>query len=197
MELLNKLILWTFSSLFLLSCGGEEKNQLPRPIGQLRVEFPKHEYKSSEIEGCNYTFDIPLKSDLVPGLDPNFECHKNLVFNDFRAVLYISYYQLDTLNVNTLIKEARDKVYEHVVKANSIDEIMLSDTVRDVYGILYDIKGNAATPFQFFLTDSSKNFIRASLMFNTETNYDSLKPMIEYLKVDLEKLISTTEWRTN
>ena len=187
--------IFLFGVLF-LSCE-EEENVLPRPIGQLRVEFSKHEYKSANIDNCPYTFEIPIHSELTSGLNQEAYCHKNIVYTDFNAVLYLSYYRLDSLNVNNLIKESRDKVYEHVVKASSIDEELLIDTVNNVYGIFYDIKGNAATPFQFFLTDSSKNFIRASLMFNSQANYDSLKPMIQYLKVDLDKMIETTEWTMN
>jgi len=168
---------------------------MPRPIGQMRVEFPKHEYKQANTENCNYSFEIPQTSELTLGMNPDLACHKNIVFTKFNAILYLSYYSLDTTDVMSLIKEARTKVYDHVVKANSIDEIMLADTSNNIYGILYDIKGNAATPFQFFITDSSRNFIRASLMFNVKTNYDSLKPMIKYLKKDIENLISTTEWR--
>lgn len=181
------------SFLFLQSCEEEEK-VLPRPIGQMRVEFPKHEYKSADLSDCPYNFEIPQRSVLTHGLNQEAYCHKNIVFTDFNAVLYLSYYELDSVDVNNLIKESRDKVYEHVVKASSIDEELLIDTTKNVYGIFYDIKGNAATPFQFFLTDSSNNFIRASLMFNSQANYDSLRPMIQYLKVDIDNMIQTTEW---
>ncbi len=188
-----KYILIPIIFLFFISCEEEEK-VLPRPIGQMRVEFAKHEYKSADLSDCPYTFEIPLQSKLTAGLNQEAFCHKNIVFTDFNAVLYLSYYELDSVDVNSLIKESREKVYEHVVKASSIDEELLIDTIKNVYGIFYDIKGNAATPFQFFLTDSSDNFIRASLMFNSQANYDSLKPMIQYLKVDLDKMIETTEW---
>lgn len=191
---MSKLFIIILSAIVLFSCE-EEKKIMPRPIGQMRVEFPKHEYQSANPDGCNYKFEIPSSAELSEGLSPEFPCHKNIIFKDFNAVMYLSYYQLDTNNVTELIKESRDKVYEHVVKANSIDEIMLADTSSDVYGILYDIKGNAATPFQFFITDSSNHFIRASLMFNSQANYDSLKPMINYLKVDVENMINTTEWK--
>lgn len=186
-------LLGVFILTFLFSCEEEEK-VMPRPIGQMRVEFAKHEYKAAAIHNCPYSFDIPVRSEITEGLNPEAPCHKNIVFTDFNAVLYLSYYPLDTLEVNQLIKESRDKVYEHVVKASSIDELMIADTSKDVFGILYDIKGNAATPFQFFITDSSKNFIRGALMFNSQANYDSLKPMIEYLKVDLDKMIESTHW---
>ncbi|MEZ4938925.1 MAG: hypothetical protein R2799_15155 [Crocinitomicaceae bacterium] len=188
----NLIIIFLFSTL--ISCE-EEENVLPRPIGQMRVEFPKHEYKQAETSPCPYTFEIPIRAEITEGINPEAPCHKNIVYTDFNAVLYVSYYSLESTNVNNLIKESREKVYEHVVKATSIDEEMISDSSHQVYGIFYDINGNAATPFQFFITDSSKNFIRASLMFNSQANYDSLKPMIEYLKIDLNKMIYSTEWK--
>jgi gliding motility-associated lipoprotein GldD len=63
-----------------------------------------------------------------------------------------------------------------------------------VYGILYDIKGDAASNTQFFLTDSTHNFIRGALYFEVHPNKDSLAPVLEFINKDLVHLIETFEW---
>ena len=65
----------------------------------------------------------------------------------------------------------------------------------DVYGIAYQIKGSeAASPYQFYLTDSTSHFLRGALYFNFSPNNDSLKPVIEYVEQDIQRLIESFEW---
>ena len=63
-----------------------------------------------------------------------------------------------------------------------------------VYGVLYDIHGNSASNLQFFATDSIENFLRGSLYFNTIPNADSLQPVKDYIKEDLQNLIESLKW---
>ena len=63
-----------------------------------------------------------------------------------------------------------------------------------MYGTVYTLKGNAASPMQFYLTDSVKNFIRGALYIKEIPNYDSLRPVIGFLSADVIKMIETTEW---
>ena len=60
---------------------------------------------------------------------------------------------------------------------------------------MYDIGGDAASPLQFFVTDSTKHFLRAALYFNTEPNADSLAPVVEYTKQDIDRLLESFQWK--
>ena len=53
----------------------------------------------------------------------------------------------------------------------------------------------AASPFQFYLTDSVDHFVRGALYFNVVPNNDSLAPVIDYLKDDMRHMIETFEWK--
>lgn len=64
-----------------------------------------------------------------------------------------------------------------------------------MYGLIYDIKGNAASEFQFHLTDSLNHFLVGSLYFNTPPNQDSIQPVLDFVKQDIEHLFSTFEWK--
>ena len=62
-------------------------------------------------------------------------------------------------------------------------------------GIMYEIKGNAASPFQFFATDSTKHFLRGSMYFNVYPNKDSLAPVFDFVQSDIKHLIETIKWK--
>ena len=65
---------------------------------------------------------------------------------------------------------------------------------NQVYGLIYKIEGNAASPMQFFLTDSTHHFLRGALYIREVPNIDSLKPVIDFLEIDIIRLIETTSW---
>ena len=61
--------------------------------------------------------------------------------------------------------------------------------------IFYELDGSTATNAQFFITDSTKHFLRGSLYFNSTTNQDSIAPVLAFLKIDMLKLIESLEWK--
>ena len=69
------------------------------------------------------------------------------------------------------------------------------DKEKSVYGVLYEIKGNAASSVQFYATDSTKHFLRGALYFNTVPNKDSLAPAIQFVEEDIIHLIETLSWK--
>ncbi|MFT7332819.1 MAG: gliding motility-associated lipoprotein GldD, partial [Sphingobacteriales bacterium] len=92
-------------------------------------------------------------------------------------------------------EDSRRFVFKHTVKADGIGENMIQDTARDVYGIYYTIAGNAASNIQFFLTDTNTHFLRGALYFNSAPQIDSIKPVLEFIKADIEVLMESLEWR--
>ena len=60
--------------------------------------------------------------------------------------------------------------------------------------MLYELEGNTASAVQFFLTDSTENYLRGALYFNVKTNRDSLQPVIDFLRIDINKFIKSFEW---
>ncbi|HEY1061271.1 MAG TPA: gliding motility lipoprotein GldD, partial [Daejeonella sp.] len=64
-----------------------------------------------------------------------------------------------------------------------------------VYGIYYSIDGNTASSVQFFLTDSTKNYLRGALYFNEQPRLDSIQPVLDFVKKDIDQMIKTFKWR--
>mgnify|MGYP006168288757 FL=1 len=126
-------------------------------------------------------------------LHPNWY---NLTYPQYNARLHISYYSMNSLSdLNNLVEDSRKLAFKHTVKATGINEGLIGDEQRDVYGIYYTIDGNTASSNQFFLTDSNKNFLRGALYFNEKPQADSILPVVNFIKTDMDKLIKTLKWK--
>lgn len=183
-----------FSFVFLFSSCDDEDYYAPKPKGYMRVEFPKREYKKFE-GNYPYTFETPVYSNVEDDKGRLAEPYWiNVEYPKFNASLHLSYKPLKN-DLAQYVDEAREMVMKHVVKASGIEEIPVRNDSTKVYGLIYNIDGNAASSYQFYLTDSTKNFIRCSLYFNCPPNADSLAPMLNFLKTDVEHLIDTWKWK--
>nr|MBD3622879.1 gliding motility lipoprotein GldD [Sunxiuqinia sp.] len=92
------------------------------------------------------------------------------------------------------MEESRRLAYDHSIKADAIEERVFVNPDKDVYGTIYYIEGNAASPIQFYLTDSTRHFLRGALYIREIPNIDSIRPVIDFLRPDIIHLIETTSW---
>ena len=160
----------------------------------MRIDFPDKEYQVYS-EECPYQFQYPVYGVIEKDNSRLSEdCWINIVFAEYNGKIHITYKPVND-NLATYLEDSRTFVYKHTIKAEAIDEHLYVFTDKKVYGILYDIKGNTASSVQFFLTDSTKHFLRGSLYFNVEPNKDSLAPVINFFREDIIHLIETFEWK--
>jgi len=110
-----------------------------------------------------------------------------------KGKIHLSYKTIHN-NFNELMEDSRRLAYKHTIKADAINEQMFIDDEKHVFGILYDIQGDAASSIQFFATDSTTHFLRGSLYFNVIPNKDSLAPVVSFVKKDIIKLMETLSW---
>jgi gliding motility-associated lipoprotein GldD len=167
----------------------------PKPRGYFRISFPPKSYKSLNLP-VPYDFQIPVYSYAEPdsfNLDQAFWLTLQIPSN--HAQIHISYIKLDK-NLPVHIENSRSLVYKHVEKALSIEEQIFINPISKVYGTLYTIKGNAASPMQFYLTDSTTNFLRGALYIKELPNADSLRPVIKFLSEDVLHLVESTKWKS-
>lgn len=191
---LNKLV--SLAALLLLlvlaSCNND---YYPKPRGYFRIDLPAKSY--IEFDSTSpYTFELPVYAQVFPDTDPHAEPYWiNIAFPQFKGTLHLSYKKIDG-NLSRYLEDTRTMVMKHIPKASSIDNNAYENPSKKVYGLTYTISGvAAASPFQFYLTDSTQHFVRGALYFNTIPNNDSLAPVIEFLKVDINHLIETFEWK--
>ncbi|MBL7111471.1 MAG: gliding motility lipoprotein GldD [Bacteroidales bacterium] len=166
----------------------------PKPMGYMRITLPDKIYTTFDTT-YPYSFEYPVYGEIQPDKGANSEPYWiNIAFPEFDGKIHISYKQVKD-NLDEYLEDSRTLAYKHTIKADAIIETAISDSVRKVYGLVYEIKGNAASSAQFHLTDSNRHFLRGSLYFNVQPNADSLGPVIEFFKQDIKHLMETFEWK--
>ena len=175
---------------------------LPRPRSYPRVDYPERAYTTMDVSYCNFTFDRPVSAtveqetaffDEAP-LDPCwFDLRLDAALN---GGIHFSYYPLTGYDdFERLRDQAFQLVGVHNQRASDVEEIVIHRAEADVHGIAFDIAGPAASPFQFFLTDSTEHFVRGALYFDTQVNPDSLAPVTAFVKEDIFRLVETFSWK--
>lgn len=179
---------------FLAGCGNHDYS--PKPRGYFRIKFPAKAYQDYG-GGCPFTFQYPAYARIEPDTKPDAKpCWINVQFPDFNGTLHLSYENIDSkAKFNELVEDARTFAFKHTVKATSIDQGMIAYPDRKVYGIYYTIDGNAASSAQFFLTDSTRHYIRAALYFRSEPRLDSIQPVLDFVKKDMDVMIHSFRWK--
>ncbi len=181
-----------FVSLFILAgCG---QTPVPKPAGYFRIDLPEKSYVHFD-SPCSYSIEYPQYAviNLHPGAASD-TCWMDIEFPSLKAKIHLTYFDIRN-NLASLTEISRDMAYRHTIRAEAIDEKLWANDSSRVYGILYDLKGNTASAVQFFVTDSTRHYLRGSLYFMAQPNEDSLMPVITYLREDIIHLIETLNWR--
>jgi gliding motility-associated lipoprotein GldD len=182
-----------FFFIIILSLAACKKKYLPKPRGYFRIDFPEKQYQKYKSD-CGYTFEYPVYGKIA-GYD-NYNtrpCWINIEFPSYKGKIHITYWALKN-NLDEHIEDVRSLAYKHIIKADDIIESPIIFPERNVFGIFYTIKGNTASSASFFITDSTDNFLSAALYFSVRPNSDSLSPVINFFKKDMQHLIETFEW---
>ena len=189
---LNRLVIFVLILIILFSC---QNGYVPKPRGYYRIDFPAKEYRKFDTT-FPYTFEYPVYSKIVRDSSRMAEPYWiNIIYYPFNAQLHISYKTIKN-NLATYLNDSHTLVNKHIPKANAISQREYVDTIENVYGLVYEISGSdAASAYQFYLTDSIKNFVRGALYFDLVPNNDSLAPVINLLKKDIEHMIMTFRWK--
>ncbi|MDR0668083.1 MAG: gliding motility lipoprotein GldD [Prevotellaceae bacterium] len=177
-----------------VSCGGGAGT--PKPRGYIRIDFPEKEYHPFDSSGYPYRLACPAYGYVAPDTESyRYEPYWiNIRMPRYKATVHISYKRVQK-NLSGLLDDTHSFVYHHTIKADAIIETPFSHPEANVYGMLYEIGGNVASPVQFYATDSLRHFLRGSLYFFTPPNSDSLAPAIAFLTQDIEYLMQTIEWK--
>ena len=181
-------------SFFLLTAIGCNEKYTPKPYGYYRIDFPPKAYQLSSSD-FPYRFEKAVNATVEIDSDKYAEPYWiNLVYPAYNAKIHLSYKTITTdTSLQSYIQDCHQLAYTHTIKAESIDEKLFR---RDnIFGLVYFIEGNTASSTQFFITDSTRHFLRGALYFNQHPDKDSLAPVIQYLREDILTLMETLEFR--
>lgn len=200
---------------FVFSCNSPFT---PKPRGYFQVDLPEKKYQLFDQPGYPYSFEYPVygtinKDSSLFDDNPDNPYWINIDFPQFAGRVYLSYktiggnsiYKIkkpeggyrDSVVRNTfegLREEAFKMSFKHSVKASSIDDSLFR-TANRVSGVYFSVGGNAATANQFFVTDTTRHFLRGALYFDASPNSDSLAPVNAFLKEDMMHIIRTFKWK--
>ena len=192
----NSIIVFLLSICF-LSCNSD---YTIKPRGYFKIDFPEKSYQKFDEVSYPYSFEYPVYGSIAK--DSLFFDEKaenpywiNIEFPRFNGKIYISYKKIGKNNFDSLVNDAFTMSYkQHTYKASSIEPTQFT-TPNNLSGVYFNLKGNTATANQFFITDSTRHFLRGALYFNAVPNGDSLRPVNAFLQKDLQHLINTLKWK--
>lgn len=171
-----------------------------KPRGFFKINFPQKSYQSFTQAGFPYSFEYPTYAKVVQ--DTTFFEQKpenpywlNIDFPQFGGRIHLSYKNIGKNNFDSLVNDAFTMSYkQHTYKASAIDPVTFT-TPNGISGVYFSLRGNTATAHQFFITDSVRHFVRGALYFSATPNEDSLRPVNDFLRKDMEHLINTLQWK--
>lgn len=188
------IILILSTVILILSACEERKIYIPKQRGYFRIDFPERTVQKF-IGDYPYSFMLPDYATIIPDTSEDAEPYwLNIVYPDFRATIHVSYKNIAD-NLDVFVDDAHFFVFKHDLKAEAIRAQEFHYDEKNVHGLLFDIRGDAASVMQFYITDSIHHFLRGALYFNVPPNKDSLAPVVQFMREDIVDLISTFEWQ--
>ena len=172
-------------SVLFFSCKEES---LPKPKALLRLEYENS--TTSKYETEYYLFELSELASVSSGDDASL----TLEYPSMKGSIFMTYKNVDG-NIESLLSDAQKLSYEHVVKADNIIEQPFVNEKSGVFGMYYEVQGDAASQAQFYVTDSVKHFVTGSLYFYAKPNYDSIYPAAVYLQKDIRKIMESLRWK--
>lgn len=181
-----KFLVYLVVTIFAVGCKDDVQ---PKPKAMLRLDYPMADYTESNID-CPYTFD----QNMLSNVKENKDCSLVLDYPMMKGSIYLTYKPVHG-NLDTLLIDAQKLSYEHVRKADNIIDQPFVNPDDGVYGMFYEVSGNAASQSQFYVTDSTEHFVTGSLYFYAKPNYDSILPAAMYLQNDIRRIMETLRWK--
>lgn len=177
-----------------VSCASDPT---PKPKAFLRLDYPEPQYHLIE-NILPFEFEINSLANNIDKIGTS-EDKKSLgyeiAYPSFKGTIYITYKKIEKGNLQPHITDAQNITQAHAERAIGISEQVFVNPEKRVFGSLFEVDGNAASQFQFYMTDSINHFLTGSLYFYARPNYDSILPASIYLKKDIQRIMESLEWK--
>lgn len=177
-----------------------DDTMIPKPYAYLRLEYPEAKYAETEGE-APFSFEVnqlatKIRAKSIQSTTESYGV--NIEYPSLKGTIFLTYKSIDNNpdNLTAFLQDAQKFTVEHMIKA---DEIPPSkeyiNKTRRVYGLFTEVKGDVASPAQFYITDSIQHFLTGSLYFYAKPNYDSILPAADYLEKDIIRIMETVTWK--
>ena len=190
-----KKIIIAIITITFFSCGNDP---VPKPKAFLRLEYPEANYDKAQTD-LPFTFEKNILATKITSntiVSDTESYGVTIEYPIMKGTIFLTYKTINTReNLIAFLKDAQNFTQKHTIKADEIIEQLYDNDKRKVYGMFYEVGGNAASQSQFYVTDSIKHFLTGSLYFYAKPNYDSILPAANYLQKDIKHIMETLEWK--
>jgi gliding motility-associated lipoprotein GldD len=180
-------------------CFSCKEDYTPKPKAYLRLVYPQPEYKQigSQVPFTFETNTLVAKMKSKKLVAPTESYGINIEYPSLKGTIFLTYKAIngDEKNLTDFLRDAQKFTLEHTIKADEIPFFPYENKERKVYGVFSEVKGNVASPAQFYVTDSVKHFLVGSLYFNAKPNYDSILPAANYIQKDMIRIMESLHWK--
>jgi gliding motility-associated lipoprotein GldD len=179
----------------LISC--QDDSYAPKPIGYPRVELPGAGYQPIP---DSFPFEAQIAKSSIARKKPSGpnDYFLDIDYPTINGKIHLSYKTFQGKSeLQKMMNDAYMFTSKHQQRANGIQENIIHNEKNNVHGLLFTVSGNAASPIQFWVTDSTQNFLRGALYFYAEPNADSIKPYSQFITKDILEMIGTLKWKTH
>ena len=172
----------------------------PKPKGHFHIELHEPVYRDLvsypffKFSISNQVFVEDMKN-MPEGMKERNGIGFNLIYPRLHAQIYCSYFRINKQDFPTYMEESHQMVYDREIRAKGVKEIEYSHPDQKVYGLVYEIQGDAVSPIQFVISDSISSFFRGALYFDTYYNRDSIAPVLAYINKDIQVMIESFQWK--
>lgn len=176
---------------FMQAC---KPDPFPRPKGYPRIDLPPHAYSTLDLPSCPFTLEYPAFGAV--SMSRPDSCIADLYFKDYDFTWHLTYRHIPSSGKDrsTHEEEYRKLVYKHAMKLSHLNEFELD--AENGTGLMYELHGNVGPPAQLIFGDrDSTHLLMVSFYFRRAINQDSLKPLIQYVKTDMEHMAGSVKWR--
>ncbi|WP_109833210.1 gliding motility lipoprotein GldD [Reichenbachiella versicolor] len=168
----------------------------PKPKGYNRIEIGTSEFIMLP-DSFPYSFEYPQNAKILK--DSSWMAERywlDIYYPKLDANIKVTYKPVnhDRSKLEEHLMDAYKLTAKHNIKAYAIDETVI-ELDNGMMATLMELSGEVPSQFQFHLTDSTENFLRAALYFKTATANDSLQPVIDHIKQDMMHMLNTLEWK--
>jgi gliding motility-associated lipoprotein GldD len=189
-----------YALLIIVVCFSCNEDYVPKPKGFLRLDYPEAKYIKPNLNNLPFTFETNLlakqiSSKLLNGTTESYGV--NIEYPSLKGTVYLTYKAIgaDNKNLDDFLRDSQKLTLEHTIKADEIPKYPYENLEHKVYGMLSEVKGDVASPAQFYVTDSVNHFLTGSLYFKVKPNYDSILPAANYLQKDIKHIMETLRWK--
>lgn len=174
-------------------------DETPKPQAYLRIDMPEHAYTLCDTAWLPFSFEhsnlstIEWKNNATRATDRWF----TIQYPKYKGYVFMSYKRISgAQDLKAQVDTSYRFVQDNFSYSSGVDEDRFANPVQRLYGTTYHLKGqNVASTYQFYVTDSTRNFLRGALYIDCTPNNDSLSPVLDYIQADIVHFIESIRWR--